>query len=180
MHHIESVSEGRVVGWAAADASGCPAKVTLTCKQGAVGIFASRPREDVLAAGYSLFSGFDLEVSSDCGNEACALEVGGERRTFSPSTLLDQDIIMADTIRRRDQLSGWIRHISGLKSLIFHSRSGLFRASVFSRLDVNEALNTDPSALHGFEISNVDLLSVYAVSINSSHVHWCGQSLQSV
>lgn len=176
MHNIERVSEGRVTGWIAADEAGCPGKVTLNCEQQVVTVFASRTREDVRAAGFSLFSGFDLTVSSDLGTKSYGISADGEDIDFSPMELPLSKLLVVEKLRE-SFISGWVMYPEGLKSLVIYHKHGVDRADIFSRLDVNEALNTSPDSLHGFEISNLEVASIYAININNSHVHWCDQLL---
>lgn len=171
MHYIDKICFGEISGWIQGNTDGCPSQVKVLHQNLQVQVFAVRPREDVLKAGYTRFSGFDLSVSSASRDDLCQIELGGSLYDISPIQVADQGLIKVDEMSDT-HISGWVNLPAGLRSLTFYSATGLSRADIHARADINALLNSDPRRLHGFSVNNCDVEGLYAVNINNSRIHW--------
>ena len=171
MHRIESISEGRIIGWASGDTSGCPAAIDFRSGDCSVNVVASRERVDVFNAGFTLFSGFDVVISSFSQKLLCKAWIEKKQYDIKPAFMNDGDLIRLDEIGK-NHMSGWVNYPDGLKSLSFFSKFGVVRAETQIRRDVNEALGTASDLKYGFSVDAVSVSDFYAVNVNNKLIHW--------
>lgn len=171
MHRVERNIDGEFVGWVGGRANGCPSQVHLSCLDHDVQVFAVRHRPDVLHAGFTLFSGFHLRVSTVSKDNQCHVNLEDKVYNLKPLVRRDTDLIKIDN-RGRDYITGWVKHAEGLRSLSFFSTSGLVRAEVHKRSDVNDHLGTPAGRLHGFRVESTDIAGIYALNVNNELIHW--------
>jgi len=173
MHNIEMIGAGRFCGWAAAGRDGSPERLKLELNRQEAYVYAIRSRQDVLDAGHSLFSGFDLHLSGEPGLMNCVISVDGEVHEVSLQPLQTSKLIVMKQPSAQ-AVNGWVHGASGLRSLVLCHSRGTTRAKIVERSDAVEALGPEKSLIHEFTAHDVDARTVYAVVINNTHIHWIG------
>lgn len=171
MHNVEQNGEGKFKGWFSGDSSGCPSQIDLLVSGRKIWVQATKEREDVLYAGHTLFSGFDLRVSSDQHKVQCVAELEGRKYNITPAERASAALIRVDDVGK-NYLSGWVNYPKGLFSLVFFDETGPAFCDLFVRSDVNAGLGTSSEIRHGFSVKGLDVSRLVAVNINNELIHW--------
>ena len=171
MHNVEEINNGKLVGWIGGSIDGRPSSIGLACSGKMIEVFATKQRLDVLQAGYTLFSGFDMKISAYTDKCDCRAHIEKKFYKLTPSVKKDDDLINIDEVSE-NHISGWVNNAEGLYSLCFFDASGVVRSEINSRWDVNAHLKTPQDVLHGFRAEGVDVSTLVAVSVNNSLIHW--------
>ncbi|MFN3724499.1 MAG: hypothetical protein ACK4VZ_15830 [Paracoccaceae bacterium] len=171
MHNVDKNSEGQLVGWVGGSADGRPARINLSCSDRIIQVFAVQDRGDVLRAGFTRFSGFNLRISAHSRECVCQARLEENTYDITPSVKRDDDLIQLDDVGR-NHISGWVKNAEDLSSLSFFSVTGLSRAEIHKRADVNAFLGTSPEKSHGFRVEFPDFSELFAVSVNNKLIHW--------
>lgn len=171
MHFVDRIGEGEFTGWISGGADGRPSYVDLSYLDQRIEVLAVGERVDVFRAGFTLYSGFNFIISSFSQDNSCRAYLEKKEYEILPSLMNDKDLLRIDD-SGRDYISGWINLTSNLRSLSFFSVSGMVRAEVHMRSDINGILNTPADRIHGFYAQGLDVSKIFAININNVRIHW--------
>lgn len=173
MHSVELIDTGRLLGWVSGDIGGCPSQVELCCSEGRVAIAAVHERVDVLSAGFTRFSGFDLSISAHAADCPWRVHLEGSEYEVAPLARCNEEVVTIDEAYD-DFLAGSIPFDRRIRSLCFYSAAGSARAEI----DPCPEYSPAPGGLTGyryrFRVENFDVSKIFAVKINNDAVHCLG------
>jgi len=170
VHSVELIDTGRFLGWVSGDIEGCPSLVQLCCSAGEVAIAAVHERADVLSAGYTRFSGFDLRLSAHAADCPFRIHLEESEYQVAPLRRCDYEIITIDEAYD-DFIAGSIEFDRKIRSLCFYSATGSARAEINPCPDSVPSCGSMTGYRHAFRVDNFDISSIFAVKINNDAVH---------
>jgi hypothetical protein len=173
MHSVELIDTGRLLGWVSGDIGGFPAQVQLCCAEGTVAIAAVHERVDVLSAGFTRFSGFDLHISAHAADCPWRVHLEESEYEVAPLPRCNEEVVTVEEAYD-DLLSGSIAFDRRIRSLCFYSAEGSTRAEINPFPDHIPGPGGSTGHRYRFRVENFDVSKIFAVKINNDAVHCLG------
>lgn len=177
MHNLEINERGHIRGWVAGSESGVPGYIEIIADNVRFRIAATIERPDVLMAGHSLFSGFDLTINAGAEATPLTLQIGKRSYSIDASFRGDSDYVRVDSLQGIE-MEGWIDHEVPLYALQFSDGINREFPQLLPRQDIAALKDARGTSTFGFQLSAQSLGGLRFCLVNNSHLHVFRQTLQ--